>query len=197
MWDHRVLDRVLFPGAGFLEVGLAGGRVLGALAGPDVALVECAVPMPLVLPPGGKGVILEWRAQGGAQHFDIASASSQPHMRARVTELASSASLARPARCGSGGVEFTWRMTNKQTRSGTGAIDVPRCDAHLGYHTHPASLDNAMQLAAACKTSTRSKLKVPAGIKAYGAPQAFAHHTSLRGVCQATGSAAHALSEFF
>ena len=27
MWDHRVMGRALFPGAGFLEIGVAGALI--------------------------------------------------------------------------------------------------------------------------------------------------------------------------
>ena len=55
MWDHQVQGRVLFPGAGFMEMGLAAVSTLllggGAAASQSVVgLGHVAIPSPMVLP---------------------------------------------------------------------------------------------------------------------------------------------------
>ena len=52
-WDHRVMGRALFPGAGFLEAAIAGtvhALPVDVATSADVVLLECSVPVPMVLP---------------------------------------------------------------------------------------------------------------------------------------------------
>ena len=118
-WDHRVMGRALFPGAGFLEAAIAGtvhALPVDVATSADVVLLECSVPVPMVLPDpsslpdvsssgtkkkssGEKStrqetvVGLEWRAERGSATVEIASlggfaASRTPaHLRARVAML--------------------------------------------------------------------------------------------------------------
>lgn len=108
MWDHRVMGRALLPGAGFLEAGIAGAITalpVDVASAADVALLDCSVPVPMILPDpaketpppnaakgsrGGKSssssrsasdskvVGMEWCVENGSPHLEIASLSSHP-----------------------------------------------------------------------------------------------------------------------
>ena len=52
-WDHKVLGRVLFPGAGFLEAAVAGTLIAlptDYTNAADIAITKCILPLPMLLP---------------------------------------------------------------------------------------------------------------------------------------------------
>ena len=102
IWDHRVMGRVLFPGAGFMEAAsaLVGVAHQGSLAG---AAVHASIAAPLILPgslveasTSASPVYLEskvWCLTGNLQIGSSSSMSGQSggsvHMRSLACRLVS------------------------------------------------------------------------------------------------------------
>jgi hypothetical protein len=233
MWDHRVMGRALLPGAGFLEAGIAAATIalpVDVASAADVALLDCSVPVPMILPDpskdlppppakgnrGGKSsssrsapaaskvVGLEWCVEHGSPHLEIASLSSHPlssrpphagakrstpaHLRARLSLVVQRDSVtaavdaddtvsARQSRRRNialllyASTPPTTTPSSGGIRAAVGVIAAPCQDEYMGYHVHPACVDNSMQLAAALASKDgRSKVMVPAGIKSFSAP---------------------------
>jgi acyl transferase domain-containing protein/NADPH:quinone reductase-like Zn-dependent oxidoreductase/acyl carrier protein len=74
MWDHKVLDKCIFPGAGYFEGALAASRVLGASS--DVSVQELTIPAPLLLDVMASTLILETIVDAGDGTITIGSLSS-------------------------------------------------------------------------------------------------------------------------
>jgi hypothetical protein len=95
MWDHRVMNRALFPGAGFMELAVCGAHMMGgsanAMSRGEIAIVGAVVPVPLVLPGGATVdvVTMEWRTDSGGETIEVASAAARvtPHLRARARRI--------------------------------------------------------------------------------------------------------------
>ena len=171
LWDHRVMRRALFPGAGLFELALCGAATMGGAADAtprgSVALTAGSVPAPLVLADRGSTVevVIRSEPRGTYVVVDTHGASSRrtSHLDARVETLAgvdadddgkatrdaSSSSSRGPVRIFPDG----FRRRSPPRRVAFGTV-VERRDAFTPYHTHPASLDNALQLAAACHVPT-------------------------------------------
>jgi hypothetical protein len=213
LWDHRVMDRALFPGAGFLELSLCGASMMGGVSNAvphwEIAVVDGAVPLPLVLSEEEETVTIEWRTDSGGESLNISSAGAAervtPHLRAklrRVVQQSSPSTTAttstpktskRDLLAAASDAVFdamtSAAATGRGARVATGII-TEQPDNFAPYHTHPASLDNALQLAAACYVPPPAaraavagtgagaggdqvegaSLMVPAGFAGYAAP---------------------------
>ena len=85
LFDHRVLGRALFPGAGYLETVLAASRSLLGDGEPPLlfAVTAASIPVPMFLPEldPGLGGLLEATAslRLRADHFETATLSGSGH----------------------------------------------------------------------------------------------------------------------
>ena len=213
LWDHRIMDRALFPGAGFLELSLCGACMMGGASNTtphwEIAVVEGSVPVPLVLSEEKETVTIEWGTDSGGETISLSSSAARvtPHLRAKLRRIVqqqqvASGAKALPSPSSTTTVSASASMRDLLTVSdavfdngarmasarhvATGVI-TERSDNFAPYHTHPASLDNALQLAAACYVPSSSatasatsdggggagggaSLMVPAGFRGYSAP---------------------------
>jgi len=191
-WDHRVMNRALFPGAGFLELSVCGACMMGGASNTtphwEIAVVEGSVPLPLVLSEGAESVTIEWSTDSGGESISLSSSAARvtPHLRAKIRRVVQQqqqfhhqqqqqrSSVAEAPLSLLSNTVFDdgsqmWASYSSSRRVATGVI-IERSDKFAPFHTHPASLDNALQLAAACYVPpSAASIDVAAGVGGAGA----------------------------
>ena len=180
----RVMGRALFFGAGFLEAAIAGtihALPMDVATSADVALLECSVPVPMVLPdPSSSGekkisgarstrpepaVGLEWRADAGRDGGIASLGGGAGRDRPRISGRAS--------RCSPPGrerIRAFRRLACARTRSSSAAANERRrgrsepsiaSTTSTSGTSSTACVDNAMQLGAALASVPGTKPRVP------------------------------------
>jgi len=162
--DHRVLDRALYPGAGFQELASALGRIFNANA---FAVVRSTVPAPLYLRERANTEFqCTVRADVGAVTIRTDGAST--HMRCSTRRLHCASSSASTQRCSAANA-FASNRSSIGVAAACAKIRAPEAQRHLDYtFVNPACLDNALQCGAAINAGA-SDVMVPVGVKAYAA----------------------------
>jgi len=99
LWDHQVLNQVLFPGAGFFEMAAAAGHVLvagGNASASNLSVMGAAIPAPLVLPARHvvetAAIRLEVHVQCSTGALSITSGQSSTHLRGNLTAVSGTGS---------------------------------------------------------------------------------------------------------
>ena len=177
LWDHRVANRVLFPGAGFLELAMAGLRLL--LGSTDAAASSVSIPAPLRLPEfdtaEASTLVVRCTVGESADRGQVMVSSSEssfkhPHLVASGARVAEAAPPARALyslsalRRAFGGLLSPLESTAGGSSSLTllSSVDSAGCDFETKQFD-TASLDSCLQLAAAAAEVGDTSLKVPAG----------------------------------
>ena len=199
LWDHRVMGRALFPGAGFFEAGLAGllltlSSVDAQLGAHQCALSQCTVPTPMIIqdPPTssnsrearGKVLGLEWCTSGRVPQINISTMSTSLHSMRRsehlsarlnlVTSLADTKHSTYPDLYVDFGAKNTLPVSSNEIALGT--IDSLPNDRFLDYHVHPACVDCSMQLGAGLATNVDSSvIMIPVSASIFTAPFSEKH----------------------
>jgi acyl transferase domain-containing protein/acyl-CoA synthetase (AMP-forming)/AMP-acid ligase II/acyl carrier protein len=107
VWDHRVMGRALFPGAGFFEAGLAGTFLaLSSVDGYDYAqcsLLQCVVPTPMIIQDPTTSLLNSYNSQHPTRHsrgkvlgLEWCTSGRSPQMT--ICSLPSTNSVRRPPR---------------------------------------------------------------------------------------------------
>lgn len=174
--DHQVNGRVVFAGAGFLELALRHGA---ALAGQPVALRDAAIVAPLVLGADAVRVQTELQPQSdGSWQVSISSFASDTqmicHATAQVTTdvptdvcdvprpsaLFDEPPAAMQARAAAVGVDYGPAFQGIEAQAvdsvnggATGRV-VLKARPRSEHALHPALLDSVFQVAGACLTLT-------------------------------------------
>jgi len=195
MWDHRVGDRVLFPGAGFFEFAAAGVRLLGGRLASGALLGGITIPAPLRLPEtmGPDHVALRCSVDLATGRVILASSPSafkQPHLvgTAGMVRLAATPEVPHPAVPGRA-LLLSLPSCQPFTPDAPllSVVHNARCDE--GQQFEAAALDSCMQLAAAAVAPGSMSMKVPAALEGLHAPEA-APDTRLWASCSGASRAA-------
>lgn len=172
-WDHRVSDKVLFPGAGFLELAVATAKLTCTKQDGQLALADASIPSPLQLAnvQAEQPAIVELRCTINLINGDLAVVSSptgykQPHIAGQAVWVDAGVD-AEPIQGRTNSV-LSKLLSNKQYASNemqpAAFANVDNSCRDDTSYVHPASLDSCLQLAAACAPSFG--LKIPAGMSA-------------------------------
>lgn len=181
LWDHRVAEKIIFPGAGYFEAALSAARITSSpnlISAGVPSLVAASIPAPLLLPQEHKMSQIELLVAYNAT--------------AAKVEVASSTSAQRPVVHLSCGIEYVinvpasipvgqsrsmlpdgmvstftrqWKV-NSQVAS-VAVVTRPLHDASTCCIS-PTVIDNMLQLGAA--RNTTSELLVPAGVGNFSIP---------------------------
>ena len=212
LWEHQVMDRSLFPGAGYFEMALAAMRTLHGSANLHSAedcLTQVAIPAALVLPssaPAG-GVVLTCSVDIGTQMISIASAAARGlqsvHMRCKMSQAQKSHHK---------GADSTACVTTvpdalmklliaDQSRQQLSLAEAqPAAQASIapavattqqdsGFWHHPARFDSFLQLGQLFLGSKPDGIHVPAGVDCLSMPSKLDTAESMFGHCQPSGVA--------
>jgi NADPH:quinone reductase-like Zn-dependent oxidoreductase/acyl carrier protein len=174
LWDHRVSDRVLLPGAGFFELAAAGLRLVLGSAAAGCGVAEASIPVPLRLPDSLEGCSAVLRCSLDLSSGKLLVASSdaafkQPHLVAAGARIGWEMAAQAHGEAGSvaslGSVLLPTSATaivDGLSLALVGCVDAVDCDPEIEQF-NAAVLDGCLQLAAAAAAPGELGLKVPAG----------------------------------
>ena len=211
LWEHQVMDRSLFPGAGYFEMALAAMRTLHGTANLHSAedcLTHVTIPAPLVLPStsAAAGTVLTCSVDMGTQMIiNIASAAAHGlqsvHMRCRASQAQ------KPHRTGADStacvtyapdammklliaVDSCQQLSFAEARPAAQASTAPAVattQQDSGFWHHPARFDSFLQLGQLFLDSRPDGIHVPAGVNCLIMPGEMDTAESMFGHCQPSG----------
>ena len=212
LWEHQVMDRSLFPGAGYFEMALAATRTLHGTANLHSAedcLTQVAIPAPLVLPSSSAaaGLVLTCSVDMGTQMINIASAAAQGsqsiHMRCQISQAQKSHQTgADSTACVTSAPDALMKqlIADDSQQQLSFAEAQPAAQASIapavattqqdsGFWHHPARFDSFLQLGQLFLDSTPDGIHVPAGVNCLSMPGKMDTAQSMFGHCQPSGIA--------
>ena len=172
LWDHHVMGKAIFPGAGYFELSSAALRALvpDSSAHEHMAVAGAAIPAALLLPGGLPSVTLECSAAGSGG-IEIASLTAGGRA-VHVTAVATSSSL-QPAGSGDTSSAAAGSHSHMLTSVSDAAPQKAAAIAALPIHTgrsglwlDPAPFDCFLQLGQVFKAAGSRDVYVPAGFAA-------------------------------
>lgn len=181
LWDHRVTDKVLFPGAGFFELAMASAKIsVGSRTNAALVLGKAAIPAPLSLPdvlPRAPATLLlrcsTVLATGKVEVTSSPAGFKQPHLLASILAI-----TVQPSRAAAVGRTLQPLLCVQELPESL--TPMPACFGRVNNstrddtsHFHPTALDSCLQLAA----SADSALKVPVGLEALQLPEPLVEPT--------------------
>lgn len=199
LWEHQVMERSLFPGAGYFEMALAAVRTLHGTANLHEAehcLTAIAIPAPLVLEPSSAataGLVLTCSLDRTTQAVSISSSSQSVHMRGHFSQAhrthhaacaTTSASLALM-------MLFTFDQSPPQLNPAAAqasiAPAVATAQQDSGFWHHPGRCDSFLQMGQLFLDSSLDSIHVPAGVSCLSMPTKMDTAQSMYGHCQPSG----------
>jgi acyl transferase domain-containing protein len=173
LWDHRVQNRALLPGAAMFETAYAAGMLLlagssgtGSGAAAAAALAGVSIPAPLVLPEGSASSVTMTTAVEAATgrvtlHSKSGSGRPTVHLAGGFGRckagLVPAATPSSPHQTGAHLMALSW-LASSAVLAAEGSQQPPMATASLWlsvryqadqYHMHPAVTDNATQVTVA------------------------------------------------
>ena len=210
LWDHEVMGRSLFPGAGYFDMALAGLHTLHSSAAVTTAIIcltQAVIPTPLVLPASSTAdhVTLTCSVDFSTQAISIASAaghaSQTVHMRGQAAQAHRVPTTA--------GESLT--VTAVQALMALLTLEVPLNESTLpeaqaaaqalvasaattaqqdsGFWHHPARFDSFLQMGQLFLDSKPGSIHVPAGVDCLSITGKMDAAHSMYGSCQPSGVA--------
>ena len=209
LWEHEVMDRSLFPGAGYFEMALAALRTLhtgSSLHTAENCLTQIAIPAPLVLPPSiaTSVTMLTCLVNLSSQAVSVVSLDGHVfetvHMRGHFTQaqLSSQAGSATASASGALMVLLKADQSLKQLsllkpfQPAAQAFIAPAVAAtqqDSGFWHHPARSDSFLQMGQLFLESPAGSIHVPAGVACLSLPRKMDTAQSMHGHCQPSGVA--------
>ena len=213
LWEHQVMDRSLFPGAGYFEMALAATRTLHGTANLHSAqdcLTQVAIPTPLVLPSSAaaaSGFVLSCSVDLGTRAINIASAAAQGlqsvHMRCQISHAQKSYQTgADSTACSISAPDAMMKalIADHSQQQLSLAEAQPAAQASIapavattqqdsGFWHHPAQFDSFLQLGQLFLDSKPDYIHVPAGVDCLNMPGKMDTAQSMFGHCQPSGVA--------
>ena len=207
LWEHEVLDRSLFPGAGYFEMALAALRTLHNSSSDSAVhcLTQIAIPAPMLLsPPATAGALmLTCSVDIASQAVVIGSGHTQGsnvvHMRghfAQLTTCAESSRCRHPVTTS----EALMKMLlsehsdrDSQTQQPGAAAQalvapaVATAQQDTGFWHHPARFDSFLQMGQLFLDSTPDSIHVPTGVNCLSLPVRMDSAQAAYGHCHPSG----------
>lgn len=205
LWDHEVMGRSLFPGAGYFEMALAALRTLHSssnLQTADDCLTQIAIPAPLVLLPStaASAMMLTCSVTFSSHAVSIASVAGHVseivHMRGHFTQAQHASQVV------SASEALTMLFMADQSQKQLSLLDPaqPAAQASIapavvaaqqdsGFWHHPARSDSFLQMGQLFLESTAGSIHVPAGVTCLSMPHKMDTAQSMHGHCQPSGIA--------
>lgn len=154
--DHRVLDRSLYPGAGFQELVCGAARIFDATS---FAALKSTIPMPLYMSTT-QSTTFEVHVDAYTSLVRVHSGSAE-FMTCRIRRVERRA-VGKVAR-----VAFPLQSPSENNSlQAVGNICALASEKHLDYFVHPACLDCALQLGAVTMIDS-TEVKVPVGVRSF------------------------------
>lgn len=173
--DHRVLDRSLYPGAGFQELVCGAARIFDATS---FAALKSTIPMPLYMSTT-RSTAFEVHVNAYTSLVRVHSGSAE-FMTCRIRRVERRA-VGKVAR-----VAFPVQSSSADNSiQAVGNIRALASDKHLDYFVHPACLDCALQLGAVTMIDS-TQVKVPVGVKSFYSCKVPSTETLLRASANST-----------
>jgi acyl transferase domain-containing protein len=207
LWEHKVHDRSLFPGAGYFEMALAALRTLhiGSSNSNKCCLTQIAVPAPLVLAePSDSAVgasVLTCSVDTASQAVVIASGPAQHaqtvHMRGHFAQLSKVTESRTEMRHVSASEALSRLLLSQepgaqQPAAAAQALVAPAvatAQQDTGFWHHPARFDSFLQLGQLFLDSASDGIHVPAGVDCLSMPHKLDSAQAAYGHCQPSGTA--------
>lgn len=177
LWDHRVMDKVVFPGSGYF--GMYQGAVLNLLSYnllQQSGLCDAFIPSPLILPTlsPSKGIIIRLTIDRANGAVKVTSKSSSVHFSGFISLLRLPMVRESPhaASCSS-----HWMQNGSKFFNLESCKPPALCNLRLenGMESlDPATLDSALQLGQTCNKNGSDDIFVPAGVEAILMPSTCA-----------------------
>lgn len=198
LWEHQVMERSLFPGAGYFEMALAAVRTLHGSANLHAAehcLTDIAIPAPLVLGPSSAataGLVLTCSLDLTTQAISIASSLQSVHMRGHFSQ----AQTSHHAACAtSASHALMMVLTSDQSppqltpaaAQASIAPAVGTAQQDSGFWHHPGRCDSFLQMGQLFLDSSPDSIHVPAGVSCLSMPAKMGTAQFMYGHCQPSG----------
>lgn len=175
LWDHQVMGKVLYPGAGFFELGLAAGYVSLNNKSNALYLERASIPSPFIMPKDlGRSAVtarVTLNIQEGL--LRIASNPGSFHLISNLfaTKAMRNADSSPATRMIPSCLNVIISLSSERYgRSNYGSVDNSTTGARDVFFS-PAALDCILQLGAIPRSSSSSELKIPAGAEIVAIPR--------------------------
>ena len=173
--DHRVLDRSLYPGAGFQELVCGAARIFDATS---FAALKSTIPMPLYMS----------TTQSTTFNVHVDACTSLVRVHSGSADFMKCC-ISRVERRTVGKVPWAafpvQSPSENNSLQAVGNIRALASEKHLDYFVHPACLDCALQLGAVMMIDS-TEVKVPVGVRSFYSCKAPSAETSLRASANST-----------
>ena len=208
LWQHQVMDRSLFPGAGYFEMALAALRTLHSSSSDSAhcCLTQSAIPAPLVLSAiASTASVLTCSVDIASQAVVIASGVGQGrattvHMQGTFTQLTSTELRTHTHQVSASEALMSLLISEnsaaeadpqqaKAAAQATVAPVVATAQQDTGFCHHPARFDSFLQMGQLFLDSTPDGIHVPAGVDCLSMPHRMNPAEAAYGHCQPSGIA--------
>jgi acyl transferase domain-containing protein/NADPH:quinone reductase-like Zn-dependent oxidoreductase/acyl carrier protein/thioesterase domain-containing protein len=147
LWDHQVLGKCIFPGAGYFESGLAVARVLGSSS--DASCQNMMIPAPLLLDSAEATMILETSIEmedGAVSVCSLSPHGKQVHMSGDLGKCHIGAHGSECQSTPSGRSVLKCLAMHYSSRSSAAVTNLASATGRSGMVLDPAVFDSFLQV---------------------------------------------------